>query len=69
MKLMVFLCNEEIYESAREGYCPFLLEFVRNCKLVVFKDLGPDHSKRSRLRWNSWIDSIKNTWEIKHEVI
>jgi hypothetical protein len=43
MKLIGFVRNEEIYKRAREGHCPFLLEFVRKCKIVGFKDLGPNH--------------------------
>jgi hypothetical protein len=29
MKILGFVCRE-IYESVREGHCPFLLGFVRN---------------------------------------
>jgi hypothetical protein len=49
MKLMV-LSAERIYTRViREGHCPILLGFVRKCKIVVFKDLGPNHWQRSRL--------------------
>jgi hypothetical protein len=43
MKHMGFFRREEVYKSVREGPCPILLEFGRNCKIVVFKDLGPNH--------------------------
>jgi hypothetical protein len=46
---MGFFHRDEIYKNSREGHCPFLLGFVRNCEIVVFKDLGPDHWQRSRL--------------------
>jgi hypothetical protein len=40
MKLMGFFRRDELYKSSREGHFPFLLEFVKNDEIVVFKDLG-----------------------------
>jgi hypothetical protein len=54
---MCFFCGEEIYKSFKEGLCPFMLGFDINCKIVVFKDLGPDHWHRSRLSRNAWRES------------
>jgi hypothetical protein len=39
---MCFVCRD-ICKSVREGHSPFLLRFVRNCEIVVFKDMSPDH--------------------------
>jgi hypothetical protein len=50
MKILGFVRIEEIYKSDKRCHCPFLLGFVRNCKIVIFKDLGLDHWKKSRLR-------------------
>jgi len=50
MKLLDFFHKEEIYKSSKEGHFPFLLGFVRNCKIMVFKDLGPNHLQISKLR-------------------
>jgi hypothetical protein len=41
MKLLDFVQGKEGYKSVREGHYPFLLEFVRKFKIMVFKDLGP----------------------------
>jgi hypothetical protein len=49
MKLVVFFHRDELYKSAREGQCPFLFGFVKNGKMVAFKDLSTDHWKRSIL--------------------
>jgi hypothetical protein len=49
MKIQGFF-RREIYKSSREGHFPFLLGFVRNCKIVDFKDLGPYHWQISGLR-------------------
>jgi hypothetical protein len=43
MKLMGFFYREEVYKSTKEDSYPILLEFGRNGKIVVFKDLGPNH--------------------------
>jgi hypothetical protein len=40
---MDFFRREEVYKRAKEGPCHILLEFGRNCKIMVFKDLNPDH--------------------------
>jgi hypothetical protein len=40
---MGFFRREEFYKSSGEGPCPILLGFGINCKIVVFKDLGPNH--------------------------
>jgi hypothetical protein len=41
IKFYGFFCSEEIYKSSSEGHWPFLLEFFRKFKTMVFKDLGP----------------------------
>jgi hypothetical protein len=46
---MGFVCRDDFYKISREGPCPFWLSFVRNDKIMVFKDLGPDHWQRSKL--------------------
>jgi hypothetical protein len=46
---MGFFYREDFYEISRDGPCRFLLGFVKNDEIVVFKDLGPDHWQRSRL--------------------
>jgi hypothetical protein len=61
MKVMGFMHREEIYKSAKEGHCPILLGFVRKCKIMVIKDMGPDHWKRSRL-----CKTLGDSTEIKH---
>jgi hypothetical protein len=43
MKLMGFIHRDELYKSVREGHCPFLLEFIKNDEIMVFKDLALDH--------------------------
>jgi hypothetical protein len=50
MKLMGFFYRDEIEQSSREGHFPFLLGFVKNSEIVVFKYLGRNHWQRSILR-------------------
>jgi hypothetical protein len=63
MKLMGCFHRYDLYKSAREGYCPFLLEFMKNDEIVVSKDGGLDHWKRCRLRWHSMRVSINQTYK------
>jgi len=53
--------RQYIYKNEREGHYSFLLGFGRNCEIVFFKALGPDHGQRFRVSQNSWRESIKNT--------
>jgi hypothetical protein len=43
MKIMRFFHEGYLYQIYREGPYPILLEFGRNCKIMVSKDLGLDH--------------------------
>jgi hypothetical protein len=49
MKLLGFFQTEDIYKSVREDHCPFMLGFVRNYKLVVFKYMGPNHWQKPKI--------------------